>query len=136
MKFKRIRVNGGDCHDSLKVASSECQSNENSNKCRSSCFVAQGADPADFHHALVWKERKISSVEGLTSRLLMWRLSPESMWDDLENIYMLLFMYIGNGTQLALCSVSWLATGEVRRSGAGSHRLRAVAGAARSRRAL
>ena len=63
------------------------------------------ADPADSHHAL---ER--SRKEGLRSRLLMWRLSPESMRDDLENIYMLLFRFVGNGFQLALCSVSWLAT--------------------------
>ena len=42
----------------------------------------------------------------------MWRLSPESMRDDLENIYMLLFRFVGNGFQLALCSVRWLATRE------------------------
>ena len=59
-----------------------------------------------------WKDRQRSRMEGLRSRLLMWRLSPESMRDDLENIYMLLFMYVGNGFQLAPCNVSWLATRE------------------------
>ena len=33
------------------------------------------------------------------------------MRDDLENIYMLVFGFVGNGFQLALCNVSWLATG-------------------------
>ena len=37
------------------------------------------------------------------------------MRDDLENVYMLLFWFFGNGFQLALCSVSWLSPG-VRRS--------------------
>ena len=67
------------------------------------------ADPADFHHAPEWKERQKSRIEGLRSRLLMWRLFPESTLDDLENIYMLLFRFVGNGFQLALCCVSWLA---------------------------
>ena len=75
------------------------------------------ADPADFHHAREWKERQKSRIQGLRSRLLMWRLSPESMRDDLENI-LLLFRFVGNGFQLALCNVSWLATRE-------SHCLRA-----------
>ena len=42
----------------------------------------------------------------------MWRSSPESMRDDLENIHMLLFRFVGNSFQLALCNVSWLATCE------------------------
>ena len=42
----------------------------------------------------------------------MWRLSPEPMRDDLENIYMLLFRFVGNGFQLALCNVSWLVSRE------------------------
>ena len=68
------------------------------------------ADPADSHHAPEWKERQRSRIEGLWSRLLLWRSSPQWMRDDLENIYMLLFMYVGNGTQLALCNVGWLTT--------------------------
>ena len=124
MKFKRVRVNCGNSHDSLMVPSSECQRNGNSNKCRSRCLLVSGseiidilkkikdADPADSHHAQEWKERQRSRMEGLRSKLLMWRLSPESMRDDLENIYMLLFRFDGNGFQLALCSVSWLATRE------------------------
>ena len=59
------------------------------------------------------------------------------MRDDLENIYMLLFRFLGNCFRLALCNVSWLATQEsVRRSRARSDRLRAVVRAARPRRAL
>ena len=42
----------------------------------------------------------------------MWRLSPESMRDDLENIFMVLFKFLGNGFRLALCNVSRLATRE------------------------
>ena len=34
------------------------------------------------------------------------------MRDGFENIYMLLFRFLGNGFRLALCSVSWLATRE------------------------
>ena len=60
------------------------------------------AGPVDSHHAPEWKERQRSRMEGLRSRLLMWRLSPESMRDDLENIYVLLFRFVGNGFQLAL----------------------------------
>ena len=42
----------------------------------------------------------------------MWRLSPELMRDDLENIYLLLFRFVGNGFQVTLCKVSLLATRE------------------------
>ena len=42
----------------------------------------------------------------------MWRLSPESVRDDLKNIYMLLFRFLGNGFRLAQSKVSWLATRE------------------------
>ena len=65
------------------------------------------ADPADFHHAPEWKERQKSRIEGLKSRLLMWRLSPESTRDGLESVYMVLFRFVGNGS-----SVSWLAIWE------------------------
>ena len=71
----------------------------------------KSADPGEFHHAPEWKERQKNRIEGLGSRLLMWMLSPESMRDDLENIYLLLF-FVGNGFQLALCNVSLLATWE------------------------
>ena len=60
-----------------------------------------------------WEEkRQRSRVEGLRRRVLMWRLSPDSMRDDLENIYMLLFRFLGTGFWLEVCSVSWLATRE------------------------
>ena len=70
------------------------------------------ADPADSHHSLEWTECQKSRVEGLRSRLLLWRSAPQWMRDDLEIIYMLLFWFIGNGFQLALCNVGWLATWE------------------------
>ena len=41
MIFKQTRVNGGEIHDSLKVASSECQSAGNSNKRGPGRLVAQ-----------------------------------------------------------------------------------------------
>ena len=69
------------------------------------------ADPADSHHAPESKERQKSRPDGLRSRLLLWRSSPQWMRDDLDNIYMLLFRFIGKGFQLALC-VGWLATQE------------------------
>ena len=60
-----------------------------------------------------WEEkRQKSRMEGPRRRLLMWRSSPESMRDDLENINMLLFRFLGNGFRLALCNMSWLATQE------------------------
>ena len=68
-------------------------------------------DPADSHHAPEWKERQKSRVEGPRSRLLLWRSSPQSMREDLENIHMLLG-FVGNGFQLALCNVSWVAIRE------------------------
>ena len=86
-----IRTSGGEIHGILKKF--------------------QDADPADFHHALELKERQKSRIEGLGSRSLTWRSNPESMRDELENICMLLFGFVGNGFQLALCNVSWLATG-------------------------
>ena len=60
-----------------------------------------------------WEEkRQKSRMERLRRRVSLWRLSPESMRDDLENIYMLLFGFLGNGFRLALCNLSWLATRE------------------------
>ena len=51
----------------------------------------QDADSADSHHAPEWKERQKSRIEGLRSRLLLWRSPPESTRDDLD-IYVLLFV--------------------------------------------
>ena len=68
------------------------------------------AEPAESHHALKWTERQKSRIEGLGSRLLLWRPPPQWMRDDLENVYMLLFWFVGNGFQLPLCNVSWLMT--------------------------
>ena len=60
-----------------------------------------------------WEEkRQKSRMEGLRRRALLWRLSPESMRDGLENIYMLLFRFLGIGVRLVLCNVSWLPTRE------------------------
>ena len=66
----------------------------------------------------------------------MWWLSPESMRDDLENIYMLLFRFLRNRFRLALCKHELACDPGVRRSRVRSDRLRAVAGAVRLRRAL
>ena len=57
------------------------------------------ADTADSYRAPEWKRRQKSRVDALK------RSSPHSMREDLENIYMLLFRFIGNGFQLALCNV-------------------------------
>ena len=65
---------------------------------------SKDADPSDSHHAPEWKERQMSRVKGLR------RSSPQSMREDLENIYMLLFWFNGDGFQLARCNVGWLAT--------------------------
>ena len=62
--------------------------------------------------SLEWEERQKSTVKKLRSRLLLWRSSPPSMREDLENIYVLLFRFVGNPFQLALCSVGWLTTRE------------------------
>ena len=39
-------------------------------------------DPADSHQAPEWKERQKNRVEGVRSRLLLWRSSPQSMRED------------------------------------------------------
>ena len=83
-----------------------------------------------------WEEkRQKRQMEGLRRRVLMWGLSPESMREDLENIYMLLFRFFGNGFRGALQRELACDAG-VSRSGARSDRLRVVAGAVRPRRAL
>ena len=51
--------------------------------------------------------------------------------DDLEKVYALLFGFVGNGFQLALCNVGWLTTRKFVILVDRSHRLRAVVGAAR-----
>ena len=146
-----MRVNGGNSHDSLKVASSVCQSDGNMSADFANSLKADEEDRRSDHAPLVQaKENEVGTVtatietnlrrsdietevgslsgdqassetedhfqksrmEGLRRRLLMWRLSPESRRDDLENIYMLLFRFVGNGSQLALCIVGWLATRE------------------------
>ena len=65
------------------------------------------ADPADSHHAPEWEERQKSRVDGLRSRLLLWRSSPHSMSEDLENIYMLLFQFVGHAFHIQVqCPLS------------------------------
>ena len=66
------------------------------------------------------------------------RVAPAELWlrDDLENIYALLFRFLGFGFRLAMSNVVLARDTEVRHSGARSHRLRAEASAARPRRAL
>ena len=54
-------------------------------------------------------------MEAVISYLVQQKV-PETlvsdMREDLENIYMLLFRFVGNGFQLALCNVGWLANQE------------------------
>ena len=64
------------------------------------------ADPADSHHASLFAAKK-QHTNTVTSE---WRSSPQSMREDLENIYALFFWFLGNGFQLALCNVGGLAT--------------------------
>ena len=56
------------------------------------------------------------------------------MREDLENVYMLLFWFVGNGFQLAPLQRELACDPGVRRSRARSHRLRAVVRAAERRR--
>ena len=66
------------------------------------------------------------------------RVALAELWlrDDPEDICALLFRFLGFGFRLAMSNVGLARDAEVRHSGARSHRLRAVAGAARPRRAL
>ena len=94
-----------------------CQSHGNSNKRRRDHWYSEENQGHRSRRlppcvASEWEERQKSRTEGLRSRLLLWRSSPQSMREDLENVYMLLFWFVGNGFQLALCNVSWLATRE------------------------
>ena len=65
-------------------------------------------------------------------------VAPSEIWcrDDLEEVYALLFRFLGYGFRLAMSNVGWLRDAEVCHSGARSHRLRAVASAVRPRRAF
>ena len=66
MKFKRVRVNGGNSHDSLKVASSECHSNGNSrepDEIIDTLKKLKDADPADSHHASLDAEKEQDMVK-------------------------------------------------------------------------
>ena len=58
MKFKQVLVNGGNSHDSLQVASSECQSDG-----IGILKNIKGADPADFHHASLDAARQQGNVK-------------------------------------------------------------------------
>ena len=60
-------------------------------------------------------------------------VAPTEIWlrDDLENIYMLLFRFFGERVPAGALQFWLVDDAEVRHSGARSHRLRAVVGAAR-----
>ena len=66
------------------------------------------------------------------------RVAPAELWlrDDLENICALLFRFLGVRLPAGDEQRGLARDTEVRHSGARSHRLRAVAGAAQPRRAL
>ena len=74
MKFKRMRINGGNSHGLLKVASSACRSNGNSNKRQSTCLVSQSAPGRSCSSGR--RDHWYSEVEGWHAR---WsRRFPES----------------------------------------------------------
>ena len=66
------------------------------------------------------------------------RVAPAELWlrDDLENIYALLFRFLGFGFRLAMSNVGWHVTQKFVILVPDPHLLRAVADAARPRRAL
>ena len=74
-----------------------------------------------------WKERQKSRES---------RSSPQSMSEDLENIYMAALPVRRERLPVGALQRGLACNPEVRRSHAGSHHLRAVVGAARPRRAL
>ena len=86
-KFKQTRVNGGSINDSLKVTSSECQSDGKLKQ----AWVNGGRN----HDSL-----KRASV------------APSELWlrDDLEEVYALLFPFLGFGFRLAMSNVGWHVT--------------------------
>ena len=121
-KFKQTRAKGGSINDSLKVTSSECQSNGNLKQ----AWVngGRGLDALKIPIALNFPS------DGCSCSVALW------LRDDLEEVL---------GPALPLPRVRLSAgdeqralprNAEVRHSGDRSHRLRVVAGAARPGRAL
>ena len=58
--------------------------------------------PPTSTNAPEWQECQKSRIERLRSRLLMWRFSPESMRDDVENSHMLLCRFVAGALQREL----------------------------------
>ena len=86
-KFKPTRVNGGSIYDSLKVTS----------------WVNGGRS----HDSL-----KVASALTVKVMEIQTCVAPSEIWlrDDLQNIYALLFRFLGYGFRLAMSKVGWLTT--------------------------
>ena len=93
-KFKQTRVKGGSVYDSLKVTSSEC--------------------PSDGHLTQAWLTVVVAMT--LSKQPVLWifkvmeiqtRVAFAELWlrDDVENIYALLFRFLGFGFCLAMSNV-------------------------------
>ena len=97
-KFKQTQVIGGSIFDSLKGTSSECQSNENLKKALVN--AGRGHDSLKIASAL----NRVIEIQT--------RVAPAELWprDDLEEVYALLFRFLGYGFPLAMNNVGWLVT--------------------------
>ena len=98
-KFKQTQVNGGSIYDFLKVTSSECQSSGNLKH----AWVNDGHG----HDSL-----KVASALTVKVMEIQTSVVASELWlrDDLENIYALLFRFLGYGFRLAMSNVGWLVT--------------------------
>ena len=94
------------------------------------------ADPTDFHHALEWRDRQKSRMEGLRSRLLLWEVISTIDEGRLgEHLHAALHIrrerHAAGALQRGLADHAG-----VRHSSTRSDRLQAVVSTARLRRAL
>ena len=100
-KFKQTRVNGARIYDSLKVTSPECQSNGNLKQTRVNGGWYQPCLSLKVASAL-----NVKVIEIPTS------VDASELWlrDDLEEVYALLFRFLGFGFRLAMSNVGWHVT--------------------------
>ena len=106
-KFKKkTRLKGGSIYDSLKGTSSECQSNGNIKQ--ASVNGGRSHDSLKVASALNFQSDGNSNI-----------VAPSEIWlrDDLENIYALLFRFLGFGFRLAMSNVGWPVTQSPSRRG-------------------
>ena len=125
MKFNQTRVNVGWLSLSQGTQLCECQSDGNSHKRRSSCLVVQSApsllsrreeDRKSDHTTLVQvKEEEVVTHTATEMNLRQGRqacVAPAETWlrDNLEEVYALIFRFLGYGFRLAMSNVGWLVT--------------------------